>query len=1037
MRNKGAIWTLAIALALVCIYQLSFTWKAGSVRNEGKEYAKKAVADIERLNGQDYMQGLDSVAKLEYKQYLDSIEKVKYDYFIDSMSIEDIYFFNLFTYRDCIERELNFGLDLKGGMNIILEISVTDVIRNLSSSPADTTLTKALDRAKELEETSNDDFIDLFGRAFREIAPNANLESLFRTKELSSRIPFGASNDVVLDVLNEEASDAIDNAFNIIRTRIDQFGVAQPNIQRLETAGRILVDLPGVKDKARVRKLLQGTANLEFWQVYENDATTQEVLLAINQMVVDQKALEKSKAELTVANAKSDDNNVASVDTAEKTSEPALLGELEETGEEKDTTLSDISAQYPFFSIMQPFPSRGEQVPGPIIGVSHSKDIAQVNTYLEQAKQKNIVPRDMRFMWSAKARSGEEKKPTDLYELYAIQVTGREGKAPLNGDVITSARQEFDQQKGSAYVTMNMNGEGATIWARLTNENINQAIAIVMDNKVYSAPMVNDQIKGGSSQITGNFTITEAEDLANLLKSGKLPAPAHIIQETVVGPSLGQDAVDSGLQSFIIAFIVILIYMLFYYSYNAGFVADVALVVNLFFIMGVLASMGAALTLPGIAGIVLTIGMSVDANVLIFERIREELGAGKGLKLAVKDGFKNAYSAIIDANVTTLITGIILLLFGTGPIKGFATTLVIGIISSLFTAIFIARLIIEGFLNKNTGFKFATSFTKGAFKNTKIKFLEGRKPFYILSSALVVISLVSIFGVRGLDFGVDFKGGRNFIIKFIENESVDNSAIADALSVKFGEKPNVITFGEPNQIRVTTLYKLYDDSPDVDDQVQREVYDALQPFLKGVGYAQFSDSYWLSSQKVGATIADDIKRNSVIVFIVALAFMFLYIFARFRNWQYGLGAVVALMHDSIIVLGLFSLLHGILPFSLEIDQAFIAAILTVIGYSINDTVVVFDRIREYIKEHPKHDRKELLNSALNSTLSRTVNTSLTTIVVLSVIFILGGEAIRGFTFALLAGVIVGTYSSLFIATPLVYDTIIKKVSNKIKGRLRK
>jgi SecD/SecF fusion protein len=1036
MRNKGAIWTLAIALALVCIYQLSFTWKAVSIRNEAHEYAKVAIAGIEEINGPNYMSDLDSDAQMKYQQYLDSVEQRKYDYFIDSISVEKIYFFNQFTYRDCIERELNFGLDLKGGMNIILEISVTDVVRNLSSSPADTILNRALARAKEMQLTGNDDFISLFGKAFEEIAPNNSLESLFRTKELSNRIPFGASNDIVLEVLNEEAEDAIDNAFNIIRTRIDQFGVAQPNIQSLETAGRILVDLPGVSDKARVRKLLQGTANLEFWQVYENTAATQEILLAINQMVVDQNLLEKRKAE-TASQVTDSSSVTVSTDTSGSEAAPSLLAEIDEPEQEGDTLPQEINEQYPFFSIMQPFPTRNEETPGPIIGVSHFKDTIQVNKYLKEARERNLIPRDMRFMWSAKARQGEDDKSTDLFDLYAIQVTGRDRTAPLNGDVVTGARQEFDEQRGSAYITMNMNGDGATIWARLTAENIGQAIAITMDNKVYSAPMVNDQIKGGSSQITGNFTITEAEDLANLLKSGKLPAPAHIIQETVVGPSLGQEAVDSGLKSFILAFIVILIYMLFYYSYNAGFIADVALIVNLFFIIGVLASMGAALTLPGIAGIVLTIGMSVDANVLIFERIREEISAGKGLKLAVKDGFRNAYSAIIDANVTTLITGIILLLFGTGPIKGFATTLVIGIVSSLFTAIFIARLIIEGFLKNSTEFKFSTKITEGAFKNTKIKFLESRKSFYILSAAMVIISLASIFALRGLDFGVDFKGGRNFIVKFVQSESVDNLAVAAALESKFNERPNVITFGEANQVRITTMHRLYDEGSEVDDMIQKEVYEALESFLDGVDYNTFSEYYWLSSQKVGATIADDIKRNSVIVFLVAITFMFLYIFARFRNWQFGLGAVVALVHDSIIVLGLFSLLHGILPFSLEIDQAFIAAILTVIGYSINDTVVVFDRIREYIKEHPKQERKELLNSALNSTLSRTVNTSLTTIVVLSVIFILGGEAIRGFTFALLVGVVVGTYSSMFIATPLVYDTIMKKVTVKLKSKSRK
>ena len=1008
MRNKGAIWTLAIALALVCIYQLSFTWKAASIRTQATEYSLNAVEKAKSL--------MDS----EDQSVLDSVADAKYDYYLDSLSNEKVYFFDLYTYRDCLERELNFGLDLKGGMNIILEISVTDVIRNLSSNPSDTTLNRALARAKELQVNTNKDFVELFGEAIEEISPGYLLEPLFRTKDLSNRIPFEASNEVVLNVINEEATGAIDNAFNIIRTRIDQFGVAQPNIQSLETAGRILVDLPGVDDKERVRKLLQGTANLEFWPTYEYTADVQETLLAINDMVKDIVDAENAKAALVAEGSTPVSEGVVEEVANTDTTENPLLQQT--AAQSPDSGLS-VSEQYPFFALLNPAQDRGEY-PGPVIGYSHFRDTSLVNYYLRQAKIRNIAPRQMKFIWAAKATVDEDKKPTDVFELYAIEVAGRDGRAPLSGDVITRATQEYDEASGSAYISMAMNGEGATIWARITNDNIHQAIAIVMDNKVYSAPMVQDQIKGGSSQITGHFTQKEADDLANLLKSGKLPAPAHIIQETVVGPSLGQDAVDSGLRSFIIAFMVILVYMLFYYSRNAGFVADIALIVNLFFIIGVLASLGAALTLPGIAGIVLTIGMSVDANVLIFERIREELAAGKGLKLAVKDGFKNAYSAIIDANLTTLITGIILLLFGTGPIKGFATTLVIGIFSSLFTAIFIARLIIEGFLKRNTDFRFATGLTQGAFKNTKIKFLESRKMFYGVSTILVVISLVSIFGMRGLDLGVDFKGGRNFIIEF--NQAVDNREVAQAIEAEFGEEPSVINYGGDNQVRITSLYRINDEGTDVDDELQRQVYTALQSFLDGVDYETFSNSNWKGSQKVGATIADDIKRNSVIVLFAAIAFMFFYIFIRFRNWQYGLGAVAALLHDSIIVLGLFSLLHGLLPFSLELDQAFIAAILTVIGYSINDTVVVFDRIREYIGLHPKQNRKELLNSALNSTLSRTVNTSMTTIVVLGVIFFLGGESIQGFTFALLIGVVVGTYSSLFIATPLVYDTVLSK-----------
>lgn len=993
MRNKGAILTLAIALALVCIYQLSFTWKAVSVRNQAVVYATDPSTN--------------------------TIDEIREQYFLDSVSNEKIFFFDLFTYRDCLEREINFGLDLKGGMNIILGISINDVIRNLSSSPADTTLNRALALAKERQKNSSEDFIVLFGKAFDEIAPGASLKSLFLTKELSDRISFEASNQEVISVLDKETKGAIDNAFNIIRTRIDQFGVAQPNIQRLETTGRILVDLPGVKDRERVRKLLQGTANLEFWEVYENSAETQQILLAVNEMVKLQNEIAKkdTTAVETLEQTLTDDGGKDTLTT------PSLLADVQaDTNKSREQLSEDVYKEYPLFALMQPIPMRDQQSAGPVTGISHFKDTAKVNSYLTQARERNIIPRDMRFMWSAKALTGDDKKPTNNFELYAIKVTGREGRAPLDGDVITSARQDFDEGRGSAYVSMTMNGEGSTVWARLTRENVGQAIAIVMDNKVFSAPVVQNEITGGSSQITGNFTIQEADDLANLLKSGKLPAPARIIQETVVGPTLGKEAVSSGLNSFAIAFVIVLVYMLFYYSRNAGLVADIALIVNLFFLIGVLASLGAALTLPGIAGIVLTMGMAVDSNVLIFERIREEVAAGKGLKLAVKDGFRNAYSAIIDSNVTTIVTGLILLLFGTGPIKGFATTLVIGILTSLFTSIFISRLLIEAFLSKNNDFKFTTSYTDGAFKNAKIKFIEGRKISYVLSSALIIISLYSIFLGRGLDLGVDFKGGRNFIIRF--EQPVENSKVAQLLAPTFGETPSVITFGEVNQVRITTLYKLEEEGTDVDETIQQEMFTALKPILgEKTDYANFVNTNWQGNQKVGATIADDIKRESVFVFLGAILFMFLYIFIRFRNWQFGLGAIVTLVHDSLIVLGMFSLLHGVLPFSLEIDQAFIAAILTVIGYSVNDTVIVYDRIREFTHLYPKRDRLEIFNGSMNATLSRTVNTSLTTLLVLVVIFILGGESIQGFALSLLVGIGVGTYSSVFVAAPVVYDTI--------------
>lgn len=1016
MRNKGAILTLAIALALVCIYQLTFTFKAVSVRNEAVAYATDPVSNV--------------------------VDEKQQQYYLDSVSNEKV-FLNIFTYQECIERELNFGLDLKGGMNIILEISVTDVIRNLSSSPSDTTLNQALAAAKRMQTSSQKDFIVLFGEEFEKIAPGASLETLFRTKELSNRIPFGSSNADVIKVLSEESQGAIDNAFNIIRTRIDQFGVAQPNIQQLETAGRVLVDLPGVKDRDRVRKLLQGTANLEFWQTYQN-ADLQQALYEANGIIHDYLEAEKAIAEVEVVET----NEVVSEEVVEEVS--AISEEAEEDGSllaqiesdslsAADSLSAGMSDAMPLYQIFVPSLDRrtGQPYPGSAVGSAHFKDTAKVNFYLSILRDKNLFPRDVRFLWGNKSITDADKKPTNYFQLYAIKASGRDGNAPLDGDAITSARQEFDESRGTAYVSMSMNAEGAQTWARLTAQNVGKSIAIVMDSRVFSAPNVTQEIKGGNSQITGGFSINEATDLANLLKSGKLPAPARIIQETVVGPSLGHKAVKSGSNSFAIAFVVILLYMVFYYSRNAGMVADIALLINMFFIVGVLASLGAALTLPGIAGIVLTIGMSVDANVLIYERIREELSHGKGLKMAVKDGYSNALSAIIDANLTTLITAIILLLFGTGPIKGFATTLVIGILTSLFTAIFITRILIESQLDKNKEFTFSTKTTEGFFKNTNVKFLESRKIAYTVSGIAVVLSLVSIFGLRGLDLGVDFVGGRNYTIQF--EQPVDNKVIADALTVEFGEEPKVITFGSADQVRITTRYMIDEEGTDVDDKIQEQIFTALQPIVgEDVDYDTFFNDYWQGSQKVGATIADDIKRNSLWVFLAALVFMFIYIFARFRNWQFGLGAVAALVHDSIIVLGLFSLFQGLLPFSLEIDQAFIAAILTVVGYSINDTVVVYDRIREFLLLHPKRERKEIMNMALNSTLSRTFNTSISTFVVLLTIFILGGEAIQGFTFALMIGVVVGTYSSLFIATPLVYDSVLKSETQRVlKAKKRK
>jgi SecD/SecF fusion protein len=993
--------TLAIALAVVCIYQLSFTWKAVSVRNQAKEYAA--------------IPGTDSIdSKLE-------------QYFLDSVSTEKIYMFNLFTYRDCLDKELNFGLDLKGGMNLVLEISVSDVIRSLASNPSDSTLNKSLALARKMEQNSSEGFVTLFGKAFKQIAPNASMESLFRTKELSTKIPFGASNDQVLAVIQEESQGAIDNAFNIISNRIDQFGVVSPNIQRLQQSGRIMVDLPGVKDKERVRKLLQGTANLEFWEVYENTPDVQNILLAVNDVVKSQIEAQKVIGYGQATEPVIADTTAETAVAAAKPDAPELLQEMaKDSASISDSAKmsQNIEAQYPFFKLLNPYPIRNTQeVPGPVIGVAQFKDTAMVNNYLKLAVKRNVVPRDMRFMWGAKPITGQDKKPTNTYELYAIKITGRDGKAPLDGDAVTDARMALDQAQGNAYVSMTMNSAGATAWARLTAQNIQQCIAIVMDNMVFSAPVVQAEIKGGNSQISGSFTQAEATDLANLLESGKLPAPARIVQEAVIGPTLGQEAIQAGQESFIIAFIVVLLFMWFFYA-SSGFVADLALVVNVLFIFGVLASLGAALTLPGLAGIVLTLGMAVDANVIIYERIREELRAGKGMRLAISDGFKHAYSAIIDGNLTTMITGIILYLFGTGPIKGFATTLIIGLLTSMFTAIFVSRIIFDRMLDKQRDIHFSRKVTATLFLGAKIDFIGIRKILYGVSIFLVGIGAVSMF-TGGFNLGIDFKGGYNYIVRFDPNTKINTVKMSEAVSISLGQTAEIKTFGTGgNQVKISTKEMVLANETSVDSVIENRLYQGLKPYLAAdASFETFSKENLMSSQKVGPTISDDIKTNAVLAVFFSLIGIFLYIFMRFKDWRFGLGGVISLAHDTLFVLGAYSVLRNVMPFSMEIDQSFIAAILTVIGYSINDTVIIYDRIREYRGLYPKRDQKEVFNLAMNSTLGRTVNTSLTVLFTLIIMFIFGGDVIRGFIFAMLIGIGVGTYSSIFNAAPIVYDTL--------------
>ncbi|MDF1573873.1 MAG: protein translocase subunit SecDF [Bacteroidales bacterium] len=1012
MQNKGAIRFFTIVLALVSVYQLLFTVFAQKVERDAREVANGDVR-IERS-------------------------------YLDSMKGEVVYnvLFKKYTYQECKEREVNLGLDLKGGMNVILEIAVEDIIRSLAASQflTDPVFTETMALAHEKKINSQNDFVDLFAEAFEELNPGAQLAQFFMTPETRGEIDFNTTNGDVVTYLKAEAEDAIDNSYNVLRNRIDRFGVVQLNIQKLERQGRILVELPGVKEPERVTKLLTGTANLEFWTTYQA-AEVWNYLDQANRTLADILRTEAQAGE--TADVERGEELLAD-ETVEETLIPEEGLLLDTSGldllTDLDTTqvFDDQEAQFyrenPLIAVLTPYlDNQRNFIPGSTVGVVLLKDTAEVNSYLAIPQIRQLFPSDLKFAWHFQPQ-GEEQQ---FIRLHALKAT-RNNQPVMEGKYVTDARVGTDPYTGEFNVSMNMNSEGAKKWANVTRENVNQAIAIVLDGLVYSAPNVSEEIRGGSSSISGDFTQTDADDLANILKSGKMPARARIESSEVIGPTLGAKSVKDGLNSFLIAFVVVLAYMLFYYSRRAGMVADIALIANMFFLMGVLASLQAVLTLPGIAGIVLTIGMSVDANVLIYERIREELAAGKNLKTAIKDGYRNAYSAIFDAQITTFLTGLILFFFGTGPIKGFATTLVIGILTSLFSAIILTRLMYERMLVKSGKITFDTKISRNAFKNTKIDFLGKRKIFYMISGLIILGGIVSLV-TRGLNTGVDFTGGRNYVITF--NQDVETTEVQEHLEAAFGEAPTVITYGSRNTVRVTTKHLIDDDRPEVDSIIKAEMFAGLQPYLDSdTSLDEFinGQDYIISSHKVGPTIADDIKRTAVIVIIASLLIIFLYILARFRNWQFGLGALAALVHDVLIVLGLFSILDGVMPFSLELDQSFIAAILTVVGYSINDTVVVFDRIREYVGLQKKRERRDIINSALNSTLSRTFSTSLSTFFVLLSIFVFGGDVIRGFTFALLLGVIVGTYSSLFIATPVVYDTVKGDETTRIlKGAVRK
>ncbi|MFT3737710.1 MAG: protein translocase subunit SecDF [Breznakibacter sp.] len=989
MQNKGAIRLFAILLAVVSLYQLLFTFATKRVEKKAAEYAlsvSKGDLDLAQLKEAAYLDSMNSQTALNL-------------------------LVTKFTYKECKEKEINLGLDLKGGMNLTLEVKVGDILKALSNYNTDPSFLQALKQAEVREKKSTSDFITLFGEEFAKIDPNGQLAAIFSTPELKDKVDYKMTNDQVLKVIRVESANGIDNAFNIIRTRIDRFGVTQPNIQKLEQAGRVLVELPGIKEPQRVRKLLQGTASLEFWETYDNQEVYQYIAQA--DALIRQTGLATSAVDTTVtptsAKTAADDDDLLSV----------LDKGTSTTADSAGTTNVES-----LFSYLMPsqFPN------GPVVGAAHARDTAKVNHFLNLDQVKNILPANLRLLWAVKSHDADNVKESEAaFQLYAIKVTTHDGRAPLEGDVITRATADASHTGGGFEVGMSMNSEGAKAWARLTRANIGKSIAIVLDGYVYSYPVVRDEISGGRSSISGDFTVEEAQDLANILKSGKLPAPARIVEDTVVGPSLGKEAISSGLVSFVAAFILVLAYMVFYYN-RAGWIANAALLVNVFFLFGVMASFGAVLTLPGLAGITLSIGMAIDANVIIYERIREELKAGKGIRLAVADGFKHAYSAILDGNITTLLVAIILYVFGTGPIQGFATTLIIGLLTSMFCGIFITRLILERLLDKNKPISFSTKMSENILRDPKIDFIGMRKKLYVLSGTVILIGLVSSF-VYGFNYGIDFEGGRAFVIRY--DGPVNTVELQERFVKEFdGTNTEVKVFGGANQIKATTKYLIDADETNshADSLIVKKLYHASQGIIPAdVTPEKFSTSYIMSSQKVGPSISDDIKMKAISAILFSLLVTFLYIFVRFRDWRFGLGAVISLAHDSLIVIGMFSLLKDVMPFSMEIDSSFIAAILTVIGYSLNDTIIIYDRIREYRREHVKWDAGHMFNGAMNSTLRRTMNTSLSTLFVLLVIFLFGGEVLRGFVFALLVGIGVGTYSSIFNAAPIVYDLLkIKK-----------
>ena len=991
MQNKGFVKIFAIALTLVCLFYLSFTFKTRSIE-------KKAA------------QSQDEQA------YLDSVMNKKV-------------WLGIYSYKECRENQIGLGLDLKGGMNVILEVSIPDVVKALANNSTDPAFTSALDAARKRAVSSQDNFVDIFAQEFKTLNPGMNLSQFFATSALKERIHVQSTDEEVITVLKDEVNSAVSNSFNVLRTRIDRFGVAQPNIQELAgKQGRIMIELPGIKEPERVRKLLQGSANLEFWECYKYE----EIADILN------------TADRRLSNAMADDDTAAasgetaSATQADSTSRAGQILAGEETAKDEDLTnaqqMEALRKSNPLLARLTPPPYQGTSV----IGLARGNDTADVNRMLAMPEVKTLLPRDLKLFWGVKSYD----EGGLWYELHAIKVTEKNSQASLSGEAVSDSKADFDQY-GNPCVSMTMNTEGARRWANITKQNVNRPIAIVLDGYVYSAPNVTQEITGGHSQITGNFTVEDTQDLANVLKSGKMPAPAKIVQEDIVGPSLGQESIRKGFISFIIAFIILMIYMCAMYGFVPGMIANGALLLNFFFTLGILASFQAALTMSGIAGIVLTLGMAVDANVLIYERTKEELRGGKSVQAALTDGYKNAFSAIFDSNFTSIITGIILFNFGTGPIRGFATTLIIGIISSFFTAVFLTRIVYEHFLGKGKlqNLTFVTPLSKNLMQNTKVRFMENARKSFTIFGAMAIIC-IGFLAIRGLSKSIDFTGGRNFVVQFenpVEPEEV-RSILSNVITE---DNVQAIALGTDHKtIRISTNYRIEEDSENIDSEIEEFLFTSLKNAGKlssNLTLATFIDrenrdgGSIISSQKVGPSIAEDITRGAIISVILALIAIFLYILIRFRNVAYSVGAIFALFFDTLIIIGMYSICWGWMPFSLEIDQTFIGAVLTAIGYSINDKVVIFDRIREFTHLYPKRNRKQLFDDALNTTLARTINTSVSTLIVLLAIFFLGGDSIRSFAFAMILGVVFGTCSSLFVAAPTAY--VIMKKTRKEKEEL--